>query len=408
MNQRNEQHLRVLRPARGRDVSHSALFVTTVPITLELFLTPLAEHFRAQGWRIDALSNGATQHAAIHGAFDNRYDITWSRNPLNPSDLFDTWSRIRRVVIEGRYQIVHVHTPIAAFMTRYALRALPAADRPVVIYTTHGFHFYQGQGLLGRTAFRTLERIAAPWTDYLVTINQEDFRAAQRFGGIDRDRVRYIPGIGVDLARFGEGVVSPDEAAAVRRGLKIPDDAFMLTMVAEFAPVKRHAHLLESLRLVAHERVVLVLVGTGPLEAELRQTVAELGLDDRVRFAGYRTDVPAILAASDALVLVSHREGLPRSVLEAMAAGIPVIGTETRGIVDAVGERAGWIVPKHDPAALARAIETAAEDRDEARGRGRAGRQRAAAEFSLERVIGEYDRLYREALGLLRERLATG
>lgn len=379
-------------------MSPSALFVTTVPITLEAFLIPFAEHFRSHGWRVDALSNGATQHAAIHSAFDNRYDITWSRNPLNPSELFDTWARVRRVVIEGGYDIVHVHTPIAAFMTRYALRTLPADQRPVIIYTTHGFHFYTGQGALGHTAYRTLERTAAKWTDFIVTINREDLEAARRFKGIPNHRVRYIPGIGVDIARFAEGSVSADTTAAVRAGLDVPADAFMLTMIAEFSPVKRHAHMLDALARVEHQDVVLVLVGDGPLEPDVRDHVRRLGLGSRVRFAGYRRDIPEVLAASDAVALVSHREGLPRSVLEAMAAGRPIVGTDTRGITDAVGEDAGWIVPKADVAALAAAIDSAAGDRDEARRRGGKARERARREFSLDRILDAYDALYSEAL----------
>ncbi|MDY0087572.1 MAG: glycosyltransferase [Coriobacteriia bacterium] len=382
-------------------MSPSALFVTTVPITLEAFLLPFAEHFRAQGWRVDALSNGATQHTPIFSDFDNRYDITWSRNPLNPSELFDTWARVRRVVIEGGYDIVHVHTPIAAFMTRYALRSLPPSDRPSVIYTTHGFHFYPGQSLLMHTAFHTMESIAAHWTDYLVTINQEDYEAALRFKGISHERVRYIPGIGVDIKRFAEGAVSPEEVAAVRAELDVPDDGFMLTMIAEFAPVKRHAHLLEALARVKDKRVVLVLVGTGPLEAEVRGQVGSLGLADRVRFAGYRRDIPAVLATSDALALVSQREGLARSVLEAMAAGKPVIGTDTRGIADAVGPDGGWIVAKNDVAALAAAIEGAAADPAGAHARGAAARERARSEFALERIVAEYDSLYRKAMDSL-------
>lgn len=379
-------------------MSPSALFVTTVPITLEAFLVPFAEHFRAQGWRVDALSNGATQHAPIFAAFDNRYDITWSRNPLNPSELFDTWARVRRIVIEGGYDIVHVHTPIAAFMTRYALRSLPLADRPAVIYTTHGFHFYNGQGAAGHAAFRTMERIAARWTDYLVTINREDYEAARGFRGIPGERVRYIPGIGVDVDRFAEGAVSPAEGERVRDELAIPADAFMLTMIAEFAPVKRHAHLLDALARTPSKPVILVLVGTGPLEAEVRAHVKELGLQDRVRFAGYRRDIPAVLATSDALTLVSQREGLARSVLEAMAAGKPVIGTDTRGITDAVGPDGGWIVAKNDTAALAAAIEKAASDPAEVRRRGAAARERARNEFALDRIVAAYDGLYREAL----------
>ena len=99
----------------------SALFVTTVPITLEAFLLPFADHFRAEGWHIDALANGATADANLDGHFDQRFDVAWSRNPLSPSNLFGTSQRIREIVVAGGYDIVHVHTPIAAFVARYAL-----------------------------------------------------------------------------------------------------------------------------------------------------------------------------------------------------------------------------------------------------------------------------------------------
>jgi glycosyltransferase involved in cell wall biosynthesis len=293
---------------------------------------------------------------------------------------------------------VHVHTPIAAFVTRWALRSVPRAERPVVVYTAHGFHFYEGQQSLPHLLYRSLERLAGPWTDYLVTINAEDERAARALGGIAPEHVRRIPGIGVDIDRFAEGSVSMEAAAAVRDGLGIPPGAFMLTMIAEFSPVKRHEHLLQALVRVRNPHVMLVLVGDGPLESRVRTRVQELELAARVRFAGYRRDIPGILKASDALVLVSEREGLNRSVLEAMAAGRPVIGTDTRGVADAVGDDAGWIVPKHDIAALAQVIDAAAANPAEATHRGAAARARAETEFALPRIIAEYEELYREAL----------
>ncbi len=380
-------------------MSHSALFVTTVPVTLDAFLLPFAAHFRARGWRIDALAKDATAMTSLLHEFDNVYDITWGRNPLALGDHFDTWNRVRRIVIEGHYDIVHVHTPIAAFVTRFALRSIPPVERPAIIYTAHGFHFYREQGRLGHAIFRTLERTAAPWTDYLVTINQEDHEAAQSFGTIDPDRIRYIPGIGVDVDAYSEGRVEPGARERVRAELGIDPAAFMLTMVAEFSPVKRHTHILAALAEVMSPDVVLVLAGAGPLEQELRETAASLGVADRVRWAGFRTDIPAVLAASDALTLVSAREGLPRSVLEAMAMGRPVIGTATRGIADAVGDNGGWIVPKNDTTALAAAIDHAAAHPEECRERGIAARKRVRERFSLAEVLAGYEALYVEASG---------
>jgi len=379
-------------------VSPSALFVTTVPVTLEVFLAPISRHFRGEGWRVDALANGAAETPALEADFDQLHNAAWTRNPLSPSNLIGTASRVRKLVVENGYDLVHVHTPIAAFVTRFALRCLRSPVRPVIIYTAHGFHFYRGQKSLPHALYRTMERLAARWTDYLVTINDEDYSAARAFRTIDPERVRLVHGIGVDVERYGGiGVADSGAAAAVRQTLGVPEDAFLLLMIAEFGAVKRHAHLLEALRQAKNERIVIVFAGDGPLEADVRAQATALGLDSRVRFAGYRRDIPDMLAASDALVLVSEREGLPRSILEAMAAGRPVIGTETRGITDAVGD-AGWIAPKNEATALAAAIDEAASDPDELRRKGELARRRAKERFSLDTVIANYEELYGEAL----------
>ncbi|NTU70931.1 MAG: glycosyltransferase family 4 protein [Coriobacteriia bacterium] len=380
------------------DRGRAALFVTTVPITLEAFLVPFAKHLRAQGWRIDALANGATRAETIATEYDQHFDIGWSRNPLALGNVSGTAAAIRRVVEAGDYDIVHVHTPIAAFVTRYALRGRPRAERPAVIYTAHGFHFYRGGAPTSNAVYERLERAAAAWTDYLVTINAEDFSAARDFGTIDPERVRLIPGIGVDVDAYGPTAASDAEIAALREKLDLPADAFVLTMIAEFGAVKRHEHAFKALSLVDDPRVVLVLAGDGPLESRLREQAMALGIETRIRWIGYRRDVPTLLAASDALMLCSEREGLNRSVLEAMAAGKPVIGTDTRGIADAITPDTGWLADKNDPASLAAAISAAVRDPHEAARRGHAGRERAVAEYALPRIIDAYEELYREAL----------
>ena len=380
----------------------SALFVTTVPITLEAFLLPFADHFRAQAWRVDALANGATTTSALDGHFDQRFDVAWSRNPLSPRNLLGTSRRVREIVAAGGYDIVHVHTPIAAFTTRYALRNLRGrAGGPAIIYTCHGFHFYQGQSAAPHTLYRTMERTAAPWTDYLVTINREDFDAACALGGIAPDRVRYIPGIGVDCDRLSPGSLPAEQVARVRAELgggAEPGERFLVTMVAEFGAVKRHALVLDAFARVTDPRVHLALVGDGPLEGDVRAGAVARQLSGRVSFAGYRRDIPAVLAASDALLLTSEREGLNRSVLEAMASSTPVIGTDTRGISDAVGTDAGWIVGHDDASGLAAAIDAAAGDPAELAHRGAAARTRACTQFALDKIVSDYDGLYGEAL----------
>lgn len=379
-------------------MSPRALFVTTVPVTLEVFLAPFARHFRAQGWRVDGLAFGASQTAALHESYDELHDARWTRSPRSLLHLGRMARDVRALVSRNGYDLVHVHTPIAAFATRFALRSMPRPGRPAVIYTAHGFHFYRGGRAATNAVYRAMERMAARWTDCLITINGEDYEAARSFGTISPERVRLVPGIGVDPSPFADGAVPPQAVVAVRRGLSVPADAFVLLMIAEFGAVKRHLHLLDALSQVRDARFIAVFAGNGPLEQQVRERAAALGLTERVRFAGYRRDVPALLAAADALVLVSEREGLARSVLEAMAAGRPVIGTCTRGISDLVEPDGGWVVPKYDSAALARAIEEAAASPEERAKRGAAGRRRVLETYALPRILSAYEELYREVL----------
>jgi glycosyltransferase involved in cell wall biosynthesis len=275
---------------------------------------------------------------------------------------------------------------------------LPQEKRPAVIYTAHGFHFHPDQDPMLAAIYRAIERTAARWTDYLITINEADFDEARGFKTIDPDRVRHIPGIGVDVDCYAAEAVDPDAAPAIRRELEIPESAFVILMIAEFGYVKRHLYLLNVLEKVTNRDVVVVFVGEGPLQARIRRAVAARRIGTRVRFAGYRRDIPALLAASDALILVSEREGLPRSVLEAMASGKPVIGTATRGITDAVGEDSGWIAPKYDGMSLAKLIDRVAGDPEEVRTKGLAARERACSRFALPSILAAYEELYREAL----------
>lgn len=366
--------------------------MTTVPITLEVFLRPFAHALREKGWRVDALAAGASSNESVRASFDAVHDAQWSRNPLDPRNLLEA-SAVRDLVRAGGYDVVHVHTPVASFVTRFALRRRGPGG-PVVIYTAHGFHFVRGQGALANAAFYALEHTAAGWTDWLVVINDEDLEAARRFGTIPPERVRLIPGIGVDVDAYRPA--GEDERRAARERLGLADGDFALLMVAEFTRNKRHGLLLKALDLARDLPVVTLLCGEGPTTEPTRRMAERLGLGSQVRFLGYRTDVPELLAASDALVLVSRREGLSRSVLEALASGVPVIGTATRGIADAVGD-AGWIV-RDDPAELAAAIRQAVADPDEARRRGALGRKRAVERYALPLIVEQYERLYREAL----------
>jgi glycosyltransferase involved in cell wall biosynthesis len=375
------------------------LIVSTVSSMIEGFLLPFGAHFRRKGWTVDALANGISRSADCVGTFDRVWDIEWSRNPLAAANLSRSLSRVRKVAAEGRYDIVHVHTPIASLVTRAALRSVRARGGLRVIYTAHGFHFTEGGPPLRNTVFRTLERIAARWTDYLVVINRSDERAAHRFGVLPASQIVYIPGIGLDTrGKYHPSSVSHGDIDRIRRELRLDKSEVVVLMIAEFNPGKRHVDALSALTNVP-EWVHLAFAGEGPLQYETARFAAALGLQDRVHFLGVRRDIPALICASAATLLPSGREGLPRSVLESMSLGVPVIATDIRGSRDLLEGGAGILVPVGDVDAIARAIRSVCNHPQEAVLMAQAARERAPA-YDIAHVIRLHEQLYDRALGV--------
>jgi glycosyltransferase involved in cell wall biosynthesis len=179
-----------------------------------------------------------------------------------------------------------------------------------------------------------------------------------------------------------------------RHGLE--PEAIVLTHVGRFAPPKNHALLIEAFAQVrTHTPLYLLLVGGGELEDAVRQQVAGLGLQERVRFLGVRADVPAILNASDLFVLSSRWEGNPLSVMEAMAAGLPVVSTAVGGVPELVREgETGLLVPSGDAAALARALQALVDDPARREAMGAAARQHAITHFDIRHTVRQYEVLY--------------
>jgi glycosyltransferase involved in cell wall biosynthesis len=371
------------------------LYVTTVSETLG-FLSPLAVHFRKQGWRVDAMACGAGS-SEFSGAFDCTWEAGWSRNPLDPHNLFSAARQVQAVVSSGQYDIVHVHTPVAAFVTRYALRRRSSTIKPWMIYTAHGFHFHPNGAWLKNAFFQTLEKLGGRWTDYLVVINRTDEEAVRNYHIVSPEKIWYMPGIGVDLQGLAPNEVSINDVEKVRQEMALGPGHPLLVMLGEFIPRKRHSDLLRAFARVTRPNVHLALAGTGKGQSATRRLANSLGLEKQAHFLGFRRDVPALIRASVATILPSAQEGLSRSVMESLCLETPVIGTDIRGIRELVGSEAGILVMPGDINGLARAIEQILDHPEEARTMGRCGRERML-EFDLTRVVDCHERLYEHAL----------
>jgi glycosyltransferase involved in cell wall biosynthesis len=331
------------------------LIAATVPATIRAFLLPYADHFRAKGWTVGAMSNGAAEYEEIAERFDERVDAGWTRNPSD-AENFRAARGVRDAVLSGGYDIVHVHTPVAAFLTRFALRGARAAGKVKVVYTAHGFHFHRGGGRLKNKIYGALERMAGRWTDRLVVINRDDFGAAKKLGIVGEKQLRYMPGIGLDFSKYDPASVSAGDTAGIRGELGLLDGDVLYTMAAEFNPGKRHKDAIEALAMTKRANIYIAFAGDGPLAPRMKELAQTLGVSRQLRFLGFRSDLSRIVTASRASLLTSGREGLPRSLMESACLGVPIIGADARGISDVVTPERGILYPVGDVSALRDAL----------------------------------------------------
>ncbi len=384
----------------------SLLMATTVHETVDAFLIPYVDHFRALGWRVDVLAAGAAGCHKCSDHADTAHETTWARRPVARGNG-QAVRQLRGIQGRGGFDIVHVHTPVAALLSRWALRpgrALPLdAQRPRLVYTAHGFHFDETSTWRSRP-FELVERVAGAWTDHLVVINDEDHDWASRAGVVPSASLELMPGIGVDLSHYAATPTMARQAVDIRRHLGVPEGAPVFTMVAEFITRKRHVDAIEALARVRDAH--LILVGHGPLLDLARTLTSELGLTQRCHIVGRKQDVRPWILAADALLLPSTREGLPRSILEAMALGVPVIGTQIRGTRSLLGDERGFLVPTADPEQLAQAMRRVVEEPQETERRA----SRALAHvgtYDIRELLRRHELLYEQLLSQRRAEPTT-
>jgi glycosyltransferase involved in cell wall biosynthesis len=373
------------------------LIVATIPLTLSSFFPYITRHLQAKGWRVDGMAAGISTDTKCLELFNQVWDVEWSRNPLKSQNLMVAPQQIRDVLAQQEYDIVNITTPVAAFVTRYALNDLRKRGRVKVIYTAQGFHFYRGNSMIKNSVFLGLEKLAGPWTDYLVVVNHEDEEAAKRYRLIPSERVRYIPGTGLNIGRFHRHAISEAEIVQLRQELGLLPDTPLFLSVAEFIKRKHPQDILKAFARLARPEVCLAFAGHGPLMTQMQQLASRLGIQNQVRFLGVRRDIPTLMRAAEATVLASEQEGLPNCVMESMSMQTPVIGTDIRGTRDLLEGGCGLLVRVGDIETLAAAMAWILDHPQAARVMGKRGRERIA-EYEVPNILKQYEALYTEAL----------
>ncbi len=365
------------------------LEVATADYAARFLLLPLIDRLLSDGFEVAIVCNNGqySKHLEERGYNMISMDLTRHLSPWHA--LRDLW-RLYRLARRNRSEAIHLHTPITAVLGRIAARL---ARVKVIVYTAHGFPFHEGMRQPFRWAAMLMERVLSRWFTHLVLVqSKEDYEFALSRAIVPAHKLRWI-GNGVDLHRF-----SPrDDGSAVRRELGLPENARIVGFIGRLVKEKGILELLNAMRLVVDgmpEAHLLVIGDSLPSDRD-QQTKAmaidmadQEGLAGHVTFLGLRDDVHRLLGAVDAVTLPSHREGFPRSIIEAMAAGKPVVATNIRGCREAIVDgETGFLVPVSDVHALASSLGKLLSDHDLAKRLGMQARERAVELFDEQKVL---------------------
>ena len=371
------------------------LFVATVESHLLNFHIPYMKLLQEKGYEVHVATKLGNRQQEFDEIGVIKHNVDFSRSPYSPK-VFKSLEQMEKLLKEIRFSLVHVHTPVAAFVTRLACQR---TNTHPVLYTAHGFHFYKGAPLKNWLLYYNMEKLAAHWTDGLITINEEDYKAAQKFKLRKNGKVFFVPGVGVDIVGLEQRIASIDRSEK-RKELGLSADAAVIITVGELNANKNHIQVLEALSKLNKTNFHYLIVGNGKDEQKLQKAVNELLLRDKVSFLGFRRDVPELLTASDVFILTSRREGLPKAVMEAMAVGLPIIATDVRGNRDLVksGEN-GYLVPVDDVEQTAMAIEQLTNSEDLRRSMGEKSKE-LVKQYDLQNILKEMERIYDNILNV--------
>lgn len=363
------------------------LFSATVYSHLVAFHKPFIKQLQDKGYEVHAAANpdhGRKEEIEEMGVIC--WDIPFSRSPYQLSN-FTAVRKLIKLFRKHYFDLIHVHTPVAAFLVRYTAKKCKQGS---VLYTAHGFHFYKGAPIQNWLIYYMAEKLARRWTDGLIVMNKEDYQNGQRLGFKENESLFFAHGVGVSLDQY-----SVNEDVNVREQLGIKKNDVVVTYIAELNHNKNHLFLLRNWKKILqyNSNVHCLIVGKGEKETELKKYVEQNHLKN-IHFLGFRNDIPMILSDSDIITLLSFREGLPRCVMEAMASRKPLVVTNIRGSRDLVKHGVnGFVVDLEDDQSLIESFVKLINDKKLREQMGQASLNEVQP-YSLTNVLHEMQRIY--------------
>lgn len=359
-----------------------------VDFTLKFFLLPLIDGMTKEGWQVEAVcSDGPYIKNLVQEGY-NIKNIDIPRN-LNLILIFSAIYNLYRLFKKEKYDIVHVHTPLASIIARIAAKL---SGVKLIIYTAHGFYFHENMRPLKFYFFVILEKIFGFITDILFTQSFEDQQFAIKFNFLSKKKIFNI-GNGVDINKFNPNNIKTK--TLFKSKLMIPKGSFTIGLICRLVKEKGLLEFLNAAEKVSENfpHVYFVIVGerlksdhNGSVEKQIIKTKTKIG--KKILFLGNRNDVPQILSILDLYCLPSWREGMPRSIIEAMMMGKPVLATNIRGSREQIiNQKTGVLVPVNSSISLEKEMINLIQDKKKCYKYGLAGRKRALKYYDEKKII---------------------
>lgn len=280
----------------------------------------------------------------------NSYNIIIPRKLTKVKELLIAYHDVKKLLSQNHYEIVHCHSPIGGVITRLA-SIKSRKNGTKVIYTAHGFHFFKGAPIINWLTFYPIEKFCAQFTDCLITINNEDYQRAVDNKFLAK-KIEYVPGIGIDTSNHKNLEFDKNIKKAE---FEIKDEPILIS-VGELNGNKNHEVIIKAISKI-NLPLKYIICGKGEKLDYLKDLAKNLGVQDRVIFTGYRSDVADLLKMSDIFCLPSYREGLSVALMEAMSSGLAVVCSNIRGNIDLVEqEKGGYLSAPNDFNSLSEAI----------------------------------------------------
>ncbi len=371
-------------PIEGSIIARIAYLITRLDSVggAQVHIRDLATHLLGKGHEVHVIGGGnGTYIESLEARGITVHRLERLGRPLNPQADIAALQELRQLLGRVRPQLISTHSSKAGLIGRLAGRTLGIPT----LFTAHGWAFTDGVSPREARFYRWAERTAAPLGPKIITVSEFDRKIALEHHIAPAGKLVAVHNGMPEIAR--EYWAKPEQHTK------------NLVMVARFQEQKDHHTLFRALAALKNEDWKLDLIGDGPLEAEARRQVAQLGLSEKIRFLGACSDVAKRLSKAQIFLLISHWEGFPRSILEAMRAGLPVVASDVGGVREAVSEgKTGFLIPRQD-AALLSSILRELLHRPELRSQlGQRGRVVFSANFTFEHMLTKTLAVYDEVL----------